>query len=57
MRSALIPALRACPDVPLNAALPRPASSSDPDALTVPGSSAADVVDADHPTEPPRMRT
>jgi serine/threonine protein kinase len=57
MRGALIPALRACPDVPLNAAPPRPAISSDPDALTAAGSSAADVVDADHPTEPPRMRT
>jgi serine/threonine-protein kinase len=57
MRGALIPALRACPDVPLNAAPPRPAISSDPDALTAAGSSAGDVVDADHPTEPPRMRT
>jgi serine/threonine protein kinase len=56
MRGVLIPLLRACPDVPINAHLLRPAISSDPDALTAPGSSAVDGAAPDGPTAPPRMR-
>ena len=56
MRHALIPLLHACPDVPINPQLPRPAISSDPDAPTMPGSSAVEGAAPDHPTEPPRLR-
>jgi serine/threonine protein kinase len=56
MRLALIPLLRACPDMPIGSHLVRPEISSDPDALTAPGSSAVDGAAPDGPTVPPRVR-